>query len=96
MQLDRNIPRVFEDSVLHIGVYDRIARVIPAADAEHDANFRKYLNHKNKRDTMISNEYSPDRHFANAVRHSRLSSLITADNSIYQIKRYVFRVTVRN
>lgn len=45
---------------------------------------------------MLSNEYSPDRHFANAVHHSRLSSLIIADNSIYQIKRYVFRVTVRN
>lgn len=45
---------------------------------------------------MISNEYSPDRHFATRRTLFHLSSLITADNSIYQIKRHVFKVTMWN
>lgn len=71
VQLDRNIPREFEDSVLHVGIYNRITRVISAADAEHDANFGKYLNHKKRNMILslsfsfsLSNKYSIDRHFA--------------------------------
>lgn len=48
VQLDRDISRVLEDPVLHVRVHDGIARVVSAADAEHDGDLGKYLRHGKK------------------------------------------------
>lgn len=46
VQLDRDVSRVLEDSVLHVIVHYRIAREVFATDAKRDADLRKYLKHK--------------------------------------------------
>lgn len=43
VKLDRYVPRVLEDPVLHVRVHDRIARVIFATDAEHYASLGEHL-----------------------------------------------------
>lgn len=48
VQLDCDISRLLEDLILHVRIYDGIARVVFAADAEHDADLGEYLEHKEK------------------------------------------------
>lgn len=43
MQLDRYVSRMLEDSVFHIGICDRIARVISTTDTEHNTGLGKDL-----------------------------------------------------
>lgn len=43
VKLDRYVPRVLEDPVLHVRVHDRIARVIFPTDAEHYASLGEHL-----------------------------------------------------
>lgn len=38
VQLDRDVARVLEDPVLHVGVDDRLAQEVLAADAERDVD----------------------------------------------------------
>lgn len=49
VQLDRDVSRMLEDPVLHIGVHDRITSVISAADAEHNTYLGKYLKYEGEK-----------------------------------------------
>lgn len=49
VQLDWDVSRLLKDFVLHVGIHDRITRVVPAADAEHDADFGEYLKYNKKK-----------------------------------------------
>lgn len=52
MQLDGDISRLLEDFVLYVAVHDGITRVVPAADAEHDADLGEYL--ERRKSTLIA------------------------------------------
>lgn len=54
VQLDCDISRLLEDFVLHVGIHDGITRVVPAADAEHDADLGEYLKRNKKKKTKVS------------------------------------------
>lgn len=49
VQLDGDVPRVFEDPVLHVGIHDWIASVVATTDAEHYACLGEHLFTEKKR-----------------------------------------------
>lgn len=46
VQLDADVARVLEDPVLHVGVGDRVAEEVLAADAEPDLRLGEHLKKK--------------------------------------------------
>lgn len=58
VKLDRYVPRVLEDPVLHVRVHDRIARVIFATDAEHYASLGEHLRIVTKKKKKIRSYFS--------------------------------------
>lgn len=43
VKLDRDVPRVLEDPVLHVSIRDWLARVVLAANAEENVRLREHL-----------------------------------------------------
>lgn len=93
MKLDRDISRMFKNSIFHVRIYNRITRVIFAADAEHNADFRKNLKHEKEArlssiSILVSGSLLRIALFC-AIELDYRGQFDSSDNS-------VFRITMRN